>query len=71
MIYQLAKCYNIDLKRSIVVGDKERDGISGLVAGCQGALIKKSATNSLDKNRKLLEFYSLLDFAKSIKQIRD
>ena len=41
MIKKAKKQYNINLKKSYVVGDTEKDVIAGEKAGCKTILIKK------------------------------
>jgi D-glycero-D-manno-heptose 1,7-bisphosphate phosphatase len=77
MILDLARRYNLDLTRSFMVGDMERDAQAGLAAGTQAILIpprnaalkadSKSASK-LDNTGLLKEFNSLLEFANWVKE---
>ena len=45
MILKAKKEFNLNLKKSYVIGDREKDIIAGAKAGCKTILIKKSYNN--------------------------
>lgn len=55
MLFDLAKKYDIDLKRSIMVGDHERDIEAGKKAGCKTVFIGSEETAADFKANSLLE----------------
>jgi D-glycero-D-manno-heptose 1,7-bisphosphate phosphatase len=72
MLLDLARRYNLDLTRSYMVGDMERDAQAGLAAGTQAVLIPPrdaaaKTASKLDNTALLKEFNSLLEFANSVK----
>jgi D-glycero-D-manno-heptose 1,7-bisphosphate phosphatase len=68
MILDLARKYDLDLTKSYMVGDMLRDVEAGLAAGTQAVLIPpREHAASLDKDGRLKEFTSLLDFANSLR----
>lgn len=66
MILDLARRYDLDLSRSYMVGDMERDALAGLAAGTRAALIPGGKAHSLDRSPFLKEFKTLLEFAHSV-----
>jgi D-glycero-D-manno-heptose 1,7-bisphosphate phosphatase len=67
MLLDLARRYGLDLARSYMVGDHPRDARAGIAAGATGVLINPNSGGLVDKNMRLKEFPSLLDFARSLK----
>ena len=67
MLLDLARRHGLDLSRSYMVGDKLRDAQAGIAAGATGALIHANSAISLDNQKGLKEFPSILDFAKSVR----
>lgn len=66
MLLDLARRYNLDLARSYMVGDMERDALAGLAAGAQGVLIPGQNRPEVDSKADLKEFKTLLEFAKNV-----
>ncbi len=60
MLLQAAKDYNIDLHKSFMVGDTERDIQAGINAGCKTALIGEGSFGQDFTVKSLLEFVELL-----------
>jgi D-glycero-D-manno-heptose 1,7-bisphosphate phosphatase len=77
LLLALAQKHGLDLARSYMVGDMPRDAQAGLSAGTHAVLIPTEATlaeratqsQSLDKDARLKEFTSLLDFARSVRGV--
>jgi histidinol-phosphate phosphatase family protein len=67
MLLDLARRHGLDLARSYMVGDHPRDAKAGMAAGATGVLIHANSGGLVDKNMRLKEFPSLLDFARSLK----
>lgn len=66
MLLDLARRYHLDLSRSYMVGDLERDGLAGVAAGAQGVLIPGENRPKVDSTAVLKEFRTLLEFAKNV-----
>lgn len=62
MIRQAAEDFNIDLSRSFMVGDSERDVLAGIDAGCTPIFLT-SSDNTLNV-RDVKKYKSLADFVK-------
>ena len=66
MIYKAKKKYNINLKKSFVVGDREKDILAGKRAKCKTILIHKNYNkNNLSKPDFLIK--NLIEIFKIIK----
>ncbi len=63
MIMMAAKKYNIDLSKSWMVGDEERDIKAGINAGCRTCLVGKE-----ESFRQDISCSSLVDFARRLKE---
>lgn len=62
MIRQAAKDFNVDLSRSFMVGDSEKDVLAGLDAGCTPIFLT-NGENTLDM-RDIKKYKTLADFIK-------
>lgn len=69
MLLDLARRHGLDLARSYMVGDHPRDAKAGMAAGATGVLIHANPGGLVDKNARLKEFPSLLDFARNLKGV--
>ncbi|MDB5102649.1 MAG: D,D-heptose 1,7-bisphosphate phosphatase [Fibrobacteres bacterium] len=71
MLRYLATKYDVDISRSIMVGDSMSDAMAGLNAGMASAWIKSDPgaprAGQVDNLPNLKEFVSLLDFAESLR----
>ncbi len=67
MLLDLARRHGLDLSRSYMVGDHPRDAEAGIAAGATGVLIRANSKGSLDKQKGLKEFPSILEFANSVR----
>lgn len=54
LLLRAAEQYNIDLSKSWIIGDSERDALAGINAGVKPILIPNDATDILDAVRKIL-----------------
>jgi D-glycero-D-manno-heptose 1,7-bisphosphate phosphatase len=70
MLLDLAHRYNLDLTRSYMVGDMDRDVLAGLAAGTRAARVpaapQSGNVENLDNTADFKEFRTLLEFAHSI-----
>ncbi|CAI3647832.1 D-glycero-alpha-D-manno-heptose-1,7-bisphosphate 7-phosphatase [Clostridium neonatale] len=66
MIMQAKKEFNIDLKKSYMVGDRNTDILAGKKAGMQTIYIKNEQNSRCDIKSNM-EFCNIYDFAKQIK----
>lgn len=68
LLLDLARRHNLDLARSYMVGDMERDVQAGLAAGTRAVLIPpRENARELDNTGRLKEFTTLLEFANRVK----
>jgi D-glycero-D-manno-heptose 1,7-bisphosphate phosphatase len=68
MLLDLARRHHLDLPRSYMVGDRDRDAEAGLAAGAFGVRIgEKKKPFRLDPGGRLMEFDSLLTFARTLR----
>ena len=67
MIFKAKKKYNLILKKSYVVGDREKDILTGIRAHCKTILIKKSYNKKLisKPDHYIKDFKELLKIIKS------
>lgn len=54
LLLRAAEQYNIDLSKSWIIGDSERDALAGINVGVKSILIPNDATDILDAVRKIL-----------------
>jgi D-glycero-D-manno-heptose 1,7-bisphosphate phosphatase len=70
MLLDLARRHNLDLGRSYMVGDMERDALAGLAAGTRAVIVpplqKAEKREMLDNSGRFKEFNTLLEFAYSL-----
>jgi D-glycero-D-manno-heptose 1,7-bisphosphate phosphatase len=71
MLLDLARRHNLDLGRSHMVGDMERDALAGLAAGASGVIVSpRGGASKLDNPAGFKEFESLLEFARSTSTVQ-
>ena len=62
MLLKAAEDFNIDLKRSYMIGDNENDVKAGIYAGCKSILINGEGTNQIDGD------FGQIDTLESVKE---
>jgi D-glycero-D-manno-heptose 1,7-bisphosphate phosphatase len=67
MLLDLARRHDLDLSRSHMVGDMDRDALAGLAAGASAVIVPPlESAPQLDKTARFKEFTTLLEFAHSV-----
>jgi D-glycero-D-manno-heptose 1,7-bisphosphate phosphatase len=67
MLLDLDRRHNLDLGRSHMVGDMERDALAGLAAGASGVIVSpREGAAKVDNIARFKEFGSLLEFARNV-----
>jgi D-glycero-D-manno-heptose 1,7-bisphosphate phosphatase len=71
MLLDLALRHNLDLTRSHMVGDMERDALAGQAAGATGVIVSAhGGASKVDNIARFKEFGNLLEFAQRIEPAR-
>lgn len=69
LLLEAARKYNIDLKKSYMVGDSKRDIIAGIAAGCTSVYVGKKEFSNETLN--CMKFKDLLEFANTVLKERN
>jgi D-glycero-D-manno-heptose 1,7-bisphosphate phosphatase len=70
MLLDLARRHNLDLSRSHMVGDMERDALAGLAAGASGVIVSPhGGAQKVDNIAGFKEFGTLLEFAQRLEPV--